>query len=79
VVGTRLHGGIRGIEHGRRTVIIAIDNRAEEMGADTGLPIVLRDNVKTELESQLAANFEIKLHIDAAAVETFLGQFQKSE
>ena len=37
VVGTRLHGGIRAIQHGRRTVIVAIDNRAEEMGANTRL------------------------------------------
>jgi polysaccharide pyruvyl transferase WcaK-like protein len=79
VVGTRLHGGIRGLEHGRRTLIIAIDNRAEEIGADTNLPILLRSNVETELENRLSTNFEVKLHIDTAALEIFLGQFRKSE
>ncbi|WP_404443819.1 polysaccharide pyruvyl transferase family protein [Microbacterium marinum] len=38
--GTRLHAGVRALQHGARSTIVAIDNRAEEISSDTGLPIV---------------------------------------
>lgn len=42
-IGTRLHGGIRALQHGRRTMIIAVDGRAMEKKKDIGLPVVDRD------------------------------------
>lgn len=54
-VGNRLHGGIRALQHGRRAIIIEIDNRAQEMGADFNLPTVAR----TDFE-------RLKLMIDGA-------------
>jgi hypothetical protein len=47
-VGTRLHAGILCLEHGVRSLVIAIDNRAKEISADTGLPTIERGDV-TEL------------------------------
>ncbi len=41
-VGNRLHGGIRALQHGRRAIIVEIDNRAAEMGRDFQLPTVAR-------------------------------------
>ncbi|WP_460772518.1 polysaccharide pyruvyl transferase family protein [Microbacterium sp. GXF7504] len=38
--GTRLHAGVRALQHNVRATIVAIDNRATEISADTGLPIV---------------------------------------
>jgi len=46
-VGTRLHGGIRSLQHGNRTLILSIDNRAREMSKDTGLPTAPRDEPGT--------------------------------
>jgi len=46
-VGNRLHAGIRALQHGRRTVIVEIDNRAFEMGRDFGLPTVSRNDFDT--------------------------------
>ena len=43
-VGNRLHGGIRALQHGRRAIIVEIDNRAKEMGRDFNLPTVERDD-----------------------------------
>ena len=43
-VGNRLHGGIRALQHGRRAIIIEIDNRAQEMGRDFHLPTVARED-----------------------------------
>ena len=42
-VGTRLHAGIRSLQKGRRSLILAIDNRAAEIGQDTGLQVISRN------------------------------------
>lgn len=39
VVGTRLHGGVRALQAGQRTLILAIDHRAIEQGRIAGLPV----------------------------------------
>ncbi len=41
-VGVRLHAGIRALQHGRRALILAIDNRATMVGRDFGFPTVPR-------------------------------------
>ncbi len=43
-VGTRLHAGILCLEHGVRSLIVRIDNRAAEIARDTGLPSIDRGN-----------------------------------
>lgn len=42
-VGTRLHGGIRALQKGRRTIIVGIDSRSFAIGEDTGLVVVNRN------------------------------------
>lgn len=44
-LGTRLHAGIRALQFGARSTVIEVDNRAREIGRDTGLPTVGRDEV----------------------------------
>jgi polysaccharide pyruvyl transferase WcaK-like protein len=44
-VGTRLHGGVRAMQHLRRALVLAVDNRAREISADTGLPIAARGDL----------------------------------
>lgn len=39
-IGTRLHGGIRALQKKCRAIIIAVDNRAIEMGRDFNLPVI---------------------------------------
>jgi len=45
-VGTRLHGGMRALQHGRRTLIVGVDNRADEMAKDFRLPVMPRSETK---------------------------------
>lgn len=73
-VGTRLHGGVRALQHGVRTTIIAIDNRAREMGKDYGLPIHERDAI-AELKDVVTAPHATDIRIDEDAINRFLGQF----
>lgn len=76
VVGTRLHGGIRGLQHGRRVLVVAIDNRAAEIGAETGLPVIARSDVAGGLEPRLLADWPTSLHLPEVAIGRFLGQFR---
>jgi polysaccharide pyruvyl transferase WcaK-like protein len=46
-VGTRLHAGIRALQKNVRTLILAVDNRASEIGRDINLNVINRD--QTEL------------------------------
>lgn len=44
-IGTRLHGGIRGMQKGKRTLILAVDNRAREIARTSDLPVMERDDL----------------------------------
>ncbi len=67
-VGTRLHGGIRALQLGRRAIIIAVDNRAIEIAHDTGLPVVERHDVDGIIGRILRPTpIEITLKEDAIA------------
>ncbi len=61
-VGTRLHAGVRSLQHARRTIILAVDNRSKEIGADIGLLVMDRDNLEAlsvKIEGQFAANLNL--------------------
>ncbi|MGI0484473.1 polysaccharide pyruvyl transferase family protein [Pantanalinema rosaneae CENA516] len=45
-IGTRLHAGIRALQNKRRTLILAVDNRAVEISRDTNLPVIQRNDYK---------------------------------
>jgi hypothetical protein len=73
-VGTRLHGGIRALQKGRRALILAIDNRATEIGKDTGLPVVQRtetDAIRTWIETEPA----ILLDLPQQSIDQWKRQF----
>jgi hypothetical protein len=44
-IGTRLHAGIRALQKGRKTLIVAVDNRAVEIGKDVNLNVMKRDDL----------------------------------
>ncbi len=77
-IGTRLHAGIRAMQHGVNTLIISIDNRAREMGRDFNLPIIKRDEIdKLEEMIQTQSN-EITLTLPAEQIEKWCQQFTKT-
>ncbi len=49
-VGTRLHAGVRALQNNVRTLILAVDNRALEIGKDVNLNVIKRENVEDSLE-----------------------------
>ena len=75
VIGTRLHGTIRGLHNRRRSLAIAIDNRARDIGAETGLPVLARELVPTELQKHIDEPPITSLKIPSGNVNAFLQQF----
>lgn len=61
-IGTRLHAGIRALQHGRRSIIIAVDNRAREISNDTDLRVVDR-NDREAIEKIIPSSFEFKIKL----------------
>ncbi|MCB1021262.1 MAG: polysaccharide pyruvyl transferase family protein, partial [Acidobacteria bacterium] len=76
-VGLRLHGGIRALQHGRRAVIVEIDNRAAEMGADFALPTVKQGDWDA-LRHKIEQPFETRIRLAAAAITRWKSQFAAS-
>lgn len=75
-VGTRLHAGIRALSKGHRSLIISIDNRAECIGDDTGLPVLRREDVCLMLKERLSGNFETNIILPRENITRWKGQFQ---
>lgn len=76
-VGTRLHGGIRSLQHGNRTIIVAIDNRAREIANDTGLPVVSRDD-PDRVPEKLRSLETIFLELPTSEIRAWKRQFRRT-
>lgn len=74
-VGTRLHGGMRAIQKKKRALIAVIDNRARDIGADTGIPIVDRQGIGPNLERWANTAAPTRITLPDAAIAAWRGQF----
>jgi polysaccharide pyruvyl transferase WcaK-like protein len=74
-VGTRLHGGIRALQRKQRSLIIAVDNRAAEMGKDFNLPVIPREKIQDQLDQRINTNYAISVSIDNRSIDTWKNQF----
>jgi len=78
-VGTRLHAGIRALTLGRRALIIGVDNRAIEIGADTGIPVLSRTEISS-LRAKINTDYELqKIRIQEQNIATWKEQFEGRE
>lgn len=75
-VGTRLHAGIRALSKCHRTIVISIDNRADNFGKDTGLPIISRDEVELLLEQRIMSEFETDIRMPIENIIRWKNQFR---
>lgn len=74
-VGTRLHGGVRCLINGKRCLTLEVDNRAREIGKETGLPTVERDNLQA-IKSWTEGSEPVRLNLRTAAIEQWKSQFK---
>ena len=73
-VGTRLHGGMRALQHKRRTVIIGIDNRALELHRDFNIPVLNQTDI-SQLPEIIDSNFTTEVKLNTNNIRKFLRQF----
>jgi polysaccharide pyruvyl transferase WcaK-like protein len=73
-VGTRLHGGIKCLKAGKRGLILAVDNRATEIGKETGLPTVQRDEIE-KVRQWITTTSPCKIHIPEEPILKWKRQF----
>jgi hypothetical protein len=74
VIGTRLHGGIRGLQFGCRALILTVDNRALELAKTTNIPVVDRRDlgaIKTWIQRSPA----VAISLPWDAINAWKGQF----
>jgi polysaccharide pyruvyl transferase WcaK-like protein len=74
-VGSRLHGGIRALQMGKRSLILAVDNRAMEIANNTGLSVVKRENV-TAIDRWIKTPEPTRIRLPNEAIAEWLGQFK---
>jgi polysaccharide pyruvyl transferase WcaK-like protein len=73
-IGTRLHGGIRAMQKRKRTLILAVDNRAREIARTSNLPVVDRDNV-TAIEEWVYSDQPTTVTLPATEIAAWKSQF----
>lgn len=76
-VGARLHGGIRALQRGRRALVLAVDNRANEIAKDTQLPVLPRDSV-ADIAAWIAHPVPMRLTLPHDAIAAWKGQFARA-
>ena len=71
-IGTRLHAGIRALQWGHPATIVEVDNRAQEISKDTGLPTWPRKDDFAQLITKHRSNYYIKLRLPVNNMTTWL-------
>lgn len=74
-VGTRLHAGIHALNQGVRSLIIAIDNRAIEIGRDVNLPLLLREDIDKKLAARINAPIVTEIVLPKENILRWKSQF----
>ena len=75
-VGTRLHGGIYAIQHGKRSIIVEIDDRIKNIIDDSNLNYISRNDISS-LEDYILSSIKTDIKIHREEIEMFLNQFRK--
>jgi polysaccharide pyruvyl transferase WcaK-like protein len=74
-IGTRLHGGIHAFDRGAWGLIVAVDNRALEIGKDTGLPVHARGDRKS-IEMSIEARLTHQVNLPQKNIDAWRSQFE---
>ncbi|WP_341211227.1 polysaccharide pyruvyl transferase family protein [uncultured Limimaricola sp.] len=76
VVGTRLHGTIRGLHHGQRALVVEVDHRAREIAGHSGLASIRREEIaEGALPDRLRGAWQQRMTLPLEAIAAFTSQF----
>lgn len=73
-VGTRLHGGIYGMKHRRRSIIIAVDHRAREMNKSYNINCLERKEID-KLSQLINSEFTTSVNLNNENIKQWIKQF----
>ncbi|MFD2728934.1 polysaccharide pyruvyl transferase family protein [Enterococcus camelliae] len=76
-IGSRLHGGIFALQHGKRAIILAIDNRAREIKKNNNIPCIERDRTSLDLDELINGGWKTEIKIEVDEIERWKNQFIK--
>lgn len=74
-IGTRLHGGIRALQKNRRSLIIGIDNRAEEKKKSFNLPVISREEIAKLNDNFIDVAVDYDINLPMKKIEEWKSQF----
>lgn len=74
-IGTRLHGGVYAMRHGKRAIIIAIDERAREINKGNNLNCIEKADVPKELEKMIFSEFSTEIIMPFDEINRWKRQF----
>lgn len=77
-IGTRLHAGIRALQFKRRTLILSVDNRANEICKDINLNVTERNNCNA-INEFISEDSETKISLPLDNIKSWKEQFIKNE
>ena len=75
-VGTRLHAGIYAMANKVRSIIISIDNRAQDMAETYNINTINKDEIAS-LDSKINSEFKTNINIDQEKINEWKNQFKK--
>ena len=75
-IGTRLHGGVYAMRHKRRSIIIAIDERAREINKANNLICIEKNEIKSQLAMLINSSFPTKIVMNYDAINLWKEQFK---
>lgn len=73
--GTRLHCGIYCLNHGIRSMIVTIDNRAADIQVDTNIPAIERERLPFDMERLIENPRSTEIHIPEDNIIRWKRQF----
>lgn len=75
-IGTRLHGGVYAMRHRKRSIIIAIDERAKEINEGNNLNCLMIDEMN-KLDDMINSEFETKIVMPFDEIARWKAQFEE--
>jgi polysaccharide pyruvyl transferase WcaK-like protein len=73
-IGTRLHAGIRALQHKVRTLILGVDNRAAEISKDTSITVIDRSE-HDKIAQWIDSTSSTVIQIPEMAIQDWKSQF----
>lgn len=75
-IGTRLHAGIYAMQHFVRSIIISVDNRANDMNKDYNLVTLKREKIES-LENLINKEIKTDIHLNEQNIQIWKNQFKQ--